>query len=321
MALLSVKNLSIGYQTARGNFRAVDNVSFDLHQGRPLGLVGESGCGKTTIGMALMGLLPENGRITSGEIQFQDRNLAACSPGEWNSVRGRDIAMIFQAAMNALNPVFRVDDQVREAIVAHFPDMPPKELEARVAELFDIVKIPRSRMRDYPHQYSGGMKQRVIIAMALACNPKVVVADEPTTALDVIVQDQILTELRSIQAKTHTGLVFISHDMAVVSSLCEDICVMYAGQIVEAGTREEVFCKPVHPYTRTLLGSYLSLDNQHEIRAPRMGDGPDLFSENKSCRFITNCPAAATVCQEHSPQWVQLSPTHRVLCCKIQGGI
>ncbi|MCG8566967.1 MAG: ABC transporter ATP-binding protein [Desulfobacterales bacterium] len=321
MALLSVRNLSIGYRTGRKTFMAVDNVSFDLHKGRPLGLVGESGCGKTTIGMALMGLLPENGRITSGGIHFNHQDLTSLSNGQWQRIRGKDIAMVFQAAMNALNPVFRVDEQVREAVVAHYPDMSESELEQRVEELFDIVKIPRHRMGNYPHEYSGGMKQRVIIAMALACNPQIIVADEPTTALDVIVQDQILNELRSIQAKTSTGLIFISHDMAVVASICEDICVMYGGQIVEAGTREEVFCSPAHPYTKTLLGSYLSLDNEHEVKVPKMVEAHQRLTDSKACRFISNCGSCATVCREGGPQWRQLSPTHRVYCCNIEGGI
>ncbi len=321
MSLLSVRDLSIGYATANGTFLAVDSVSFDLHKGRPLGLVGESGCGKTTLGMALMGLLPANGSIVKGRILFGHRDLARVSPQGWQTLRGKEIAMVFQAAMNALNPVFRVADQVREAVTAHFPDMGRSELDQRVEELFDIVQIPRERMNDYPHEYSGGMKQRVIIAMALACNPKVLVADEPTTALDVIVQDQILTELKEIQLKTRTGLVFISHDMAVVASVCTDICVMYGGQIVEAGTREEVFKTPVHPYTRTLLSSYLSLDNEHEIKVPKMQDLPDFSQNPKTCRFLSNCEYSRGTCNQEGPRWAQLSPTHRVYCCHIEGGV
>ena len=227
--------------------------------------MGESGCGKTTIGMTLMGLLPDNARILGGSIGFQNNDLTQLTENQWRKVRGKEIAMIFQAAMNALNPVMRVDEQVIEAIVTHTPDISSVDLENRINELFDLVEIPRARMKDFPHEYSGGMKQRVIIAMALACNPKLIIADEPTTALDVIVQDQILKEIKQIQKAMNTGLIFISHDIAVVASVCKDICVMYGGQIVEMGTREEVFGSPRHPYTKTLLGSYLSLDNQLKI--------------------------------------------------------
>ena len=213
MTLLSIKNLSIGYQTKNGMLKAVDNISFDLEKGRPLGFVGESGCGKTTIGMTLMGLLPDNARILGGSIGFQNNDLTQLTENQWRKVRGKEIAMIFQAAMNALNPVMRVDEQVIEAIVTHTPDISSVDLENRINELFDLVEIPRARMKDFPHEYSGGMKQRVIIAMALACNPKLIIADEPTTALDVIVQDQILKEIKQIQKAMNTGLIFISHEI------------------------------------------------------------------------------------------------------------
>jgi len=218
MALLSIKNLTIGYQTKEGIIKAVDDISFEVETGRPLGFVGESGCGKTTLGMTLMGLLPDNARILSGSIGFQNKDLTQLTEDQWRKVRGKEIAMIFQAAMNALNPVMRVDEQVIEAIVTHQPEILPNDLETRINELFDLVEIPRARMKDFPHEYSGGMKQRVIIAMALACNPKLIIADEPTTALDVIVQDQILKEIKIIQQAMDTGLIFISHDIAVVAS-------------------------------------------------------------------------------------------------------
>ncbi len=315
MTLLSIKNLSIGYQTKNGMLKAVDNISFDLEKGRPLGFVGESGCGKTTIGMTLMGLLPDNARILGGSIGFQNNDLTQLTENQWRKVRGKEIAMIFQAAMNALNPVMRVDEQVIEAIVTHTPDISSVDLENRINELFDLVEIPRARMKDFPHEYSGGMKQRVIIAMALACNPKLIIADEPTTALDVIVQDQILKEIKQIQKAMNTGLIFISHDIAVVASVCKDICVMYGGQIVEMGTREEVFGSPRHPYTKTLLGSYLSLDNQLTVQIPDMREAPDLTLKSGSCRFAVNCKCCSSSCDTGSPNWVIVSGTHRALCC------
>jgi len=315
MSLLSVKNLSVGYQTPAGVIRAIDNVCFDLETGRPLGFVGESGCGKTTIGMALMGLLPDNGTVLGGDILFRGKNLACFSEKQWRKIRGRDMAMIFQAAMNALNPVYRVADQIREAIITHHPEAAEADLDSRLEELFDLVDMPLERAWDYPHEYSGGMKQRAVIAMALACSPKLVIADEPTTALDVIVQDQILKGLRAIQARLKIGLIFISHDIAVVASVCDRVCVMYGGQIVEAGTTDEVFSSPRHPYTRMLLGAYLSLDSKPDIRVPEMGETPDLFQADGRCRFSVNCPERSADCSSSRPKWIEVSKTHRVFCC------
>jgi peptide/nickel transport system ATP-binding protein len=315
MSLLSVDNLTVGYQTKKGLLRAVDKISFSIEKGGSLGFVGESGCGKTTIGMALMGLLPDNAEILEGHIRFQDRDLVSLTEIQWQQIRGAKIAMIFQAAMNALNPVFPVDEQVKEAIVTHQPDISDSDLTDRMKELFDLVDIPIGRMKDYPHEYSGGMKQRAVIAMALACNPALIIADEPTTALDVIVQDQILREIKTVQQKTRTGLIFISHDIAVVASVCEQICVMYAGQIVETGTRKEVFKSPRHPYTRTLLGSYLSLDNLNDIQVPDMKETPDQLSDDGECRFSSCCTACTKKCAHSSPDWIEISPTHKAFCC------
>ena len=315
MSLLSVKNLSVGYDTPKGMVKAIDNVSFDLETGRPLGFVGESGCGKTTIGMALMGLLPDNGKILGGNMWFGGKDLARLTEAQWQGVRGRQMAMVFQAAMNALNPVYRVDDQIKEAIITHHPQISPADLERRLCELFELVEMPLDRARDYPHEYSGGMKQRAVIAMALACSPQVIIADEPTTALDVIVQDQILEGLRAIQARLEIGLIFISHDIAVVASICDRVCVMYGGQIVEAGSKDEVFSSPRHPYTQMLLGSYLSLDSKRHIQAPEMGETPDLFGEDGRCRFAVNCRACTPACRSVRPRWIDVSKTHRVFCC------
>lgn len=321
MPLLSVRNLSVGYQTKKGMLKAVDNISFDIDTGRPMGFVGESGCGKTTIGMTLMGLLPENASILGGEILFEGLDLAALDEEQWRKVRGNQISMIFQAAMNALNPVIRVDEQIKEAIVTHQRDIGSKELDERVAGLFEMVDIPASRIHDYPHEYSGGMKQRAVIAMALACNPKLIVADEPTTALDVIVQDQILRELRAVHQQTRTGLIFISHDIAVVASVCEKICVMYGGQIVETGTRKEVFRSPRHPYTQTLLGSYLSLDNVKQIQIPDMRNAPDQLTQSNFCRFRDNCKSCSDRCKNGEPNWIDISATHKIFCGHDTGGM
>ncbi|MBW1778969.1 MAG: ABC transporter ATP-binding protein, partial [Deltaproteobacteria bacterium] len=252
MALLEVEDLSIGYQTDQGILHAVEGVSFTVDRGRSLGLVGESGCGKTTLGMAILRLLPQNGMVLKGRILFEGRNLLELDAEAMRRIRWKEIAIIFQAAMNALNPVHRVADQVAEVILTHEPETPREVVRVRVEALFDQVGIPRSRMWDYPHQYSGGMKQRAIIAMALALNPKFMIADEPTTALDVIVQDQILKEAKRIQEAFDIGMIYISHDIAVVAEVCHDIGVLYGGHLVEYGDRESVLDTPLHPYTRML---------------------------------------------------------------------
>ncbi len=316
MALIAVTNLSIAYRTGRGLLRAVDDISFSIAQGGSVGFVGESGCGKTTLGMALMGLLPGNASVLQGEILFNGRDLARFNEEQWREVRGSEIAMIFQAAMNALNPVIRVGEQIIEAIETHSPGISRKEAEQKAQTLFDLVELPRDRLKDFPHHYSGGMKQRAVIAMALACDPALIVADEPTTALDVVVQDQILREIKAIQKRTGTSLVFISHDIAVVAQVCEDICVMYGGQIVEKGKRQEVFKSPAHPYTKILLSSYLTLDADKGITMPDIQNAPDMMDNTRGCRFAENCPLQSHACTSRSLPWVDLSETHKVRCLK-----
>ena len=274
MALLEVKNLSIGYRTKQGYLKAVENVSFSLEEGRSLGFVGESGCGKTTIGMALMGLMPPNGSVGQGEILFDGQDLLKMTEAERRKTRWSRIAMIFQAAMNAMNPVQRVGDQIAEAILVHHPEVEKEAALRQVEGLFDLVGIPRDRLRGYPHQYSGGMKQRAIIAMALACHPKLIIADEPTTALDVIVQDQILEEVKKLQKEFNIGVIFISHDISIVADMCQDIAVMYAGQMVEIGPREAVFEEPVHPYTKALLSSFPTITGEKERSDTDSGRNP-----------------------------------------------
>ncbi len=314
MALLNVENLTVGYKTKTGLLKAVNDISFSIEQGRSLGFVGESGCGKTTIGMTLMGLLPENASIVQGDIYFNGSNLAGFNDKQWRDFRGREISMIFQAAMNAMNPVIRVDEQIIEAIETHNPEMSKTDINEKVKNLFKLVDIPKDRLKDYPHQYSGGMKQRAIIAMALACNPRLIIADEPTTALDVIVQDQILKGIKKIQKKFNTSVVFISHDIAVVADVCEDICVMYGGQIVEKGKREEVFKNPMHPYTRILLESYLSLDSDKNLKVPEIQKAPDLITFTGKCSFAGSCNCCSEKCKSQTPDWINISETHQAFC-------
>ena len=318
MALMEVKNLSIGYHTQKGYLHAVEGVSFSLEAGKSLGFVGESGCGKTTLGMALMRLLPPNGLIRKGSIHFDGEDLIKKSDEEIREIRWKKIAMIFQAAMNALNPVHRVDDQIAEAILAHDPTSSREKAMKHVKDLFKLVGIPKGRMRDYPHQYSGGMKQRAIIAMALACRPKLIIADEPTTALDVIVQHQILEETKNLQKEFGISIIYISHDISVVADVCNDIGVMYAGQLVEYGSREEVFDSPTHPYTKALLSSYPTLTGEKEKLEPIPGEPPNLINPSSGCRFCDRCPSARATCKTESPVWLKLTPMHEALCSCIR---
>jgi peptide/nickel transport system ATP-binding protein len=314
MALLEVASLSIGYQTRKGYLHAVEDISFELEAGRSLGFVGESGCGKTTLGMALMRLLPPNGVIRKGRILFDGEDLVKKTDEEMREIRWQKMAMIFQAAMNAMNPVHRVCDQIAEAILAHNPDLDEKEAYSRVEGLFQLVNLPKDRMRDYPHQYSGGMKQRAIIAMALACRPKLIIADEPTTALDVIVQDQILKETKNLQDEFGISIIFISHDISIVADVCHDIGIMYAGQLVEYGAREEVFERPMHPYTKALLSSYPTLTGEKSELIPIPGDTPNLIFPPSGCRFCDRCPGAQNACKTGGPVWTKISPKHLALC-------
>ena len=314
MALLEVENLSVGYQTSGGYLNALEGITFSLDVGKSLGFVGESGCGKTTLGMALMGLLPSNGSVRDGRVLFEGEDLLQKNDEEMRYIRWKKISMIFQAAMNALNPVHRVADQIVEAILTHTPDLSKVEALNQVEELFQLVGIPKNRLRDYPHQYSGGMKQRAIIAMALACRPQLIIADEPTTALDVIVQDQILKEAKNLQKKFNISMIFISHDISVVADVCHDIGVLYAGHLVEYGSREEVFSSPTHPYTRALLSSFLTVMGETAQLEPIQGETPNLIDLPSGCRFCDRCLDAANSCRSEVPMWVDISPTHRAFC-------
>ena len=314
MSLLEVQNLSIGYQTAEGLLQAVDGVSFSLEPGQSLGLVGESGCGKTTIGMALMGLLPPNGRITAGHVLINGRDLRAMDEDALRQVRWNEVAMIFQAAMNALNPVQRVGTQMMEAILEHQPEMGKEEARKRVEGLYQLVGMPAERINDYPHQYSGGMKQRAIIAMALANKPQLIIADEPTTALDVIVQDQILQETKNLQREFNIGIIFISHDISIVAEVCQTIGVMYAGQLVEIGGVEQVFFDPHHPYTQALVASFPTLAGERQELKPIPGEPPHLIGTISGCRFCDRCPRSGAQCKLERPVWQEMNSGHHVLC-------
>ena len=314
MPLLEVKDLDIHYHVQGGILKAVEGISFSLEKGRSLGFVGESGCGKTTLGMALMRLLPSNGFISDGQIIFDGEDIRKKNEEEMRKVRWQKISMIFQAAMNALNPVQRVGNQIVEAITTHSPLLKKDEAFKMVKNLFQLVGIPGDRIKDYPHQYSGGMKQRAVIAMALACKPKLIIADEPTTALDVIVQDQILQEIKGLQEEFQISIIFISHDISVVADVSHEIGIMYAGELVEYGNTEEVFESPRHPYTKALLSSYPTLNGEKNMLTPVPGETPNLMNPQTGCRFFDRCPNAISSCKINPAEWVTISPAHKVLC-------
>ncbi len=295
--VLEVHDLRVEIATRRGIVRAVDGVSFTVGRGEAVGLVGESGCGKTMTLCAVLGLLPPRARISGGQVLFEGRDLGRMSSAELNSVRGRRIGMIFQEPMTALNPVMRVGEQIAEGPAVHLGYSHKRAME-RALEMMRLVGIPdpERRFRAYPHEFSGGMRQRVMIAMALACEPQVILCDEPTTALDVTIQDQILKLLVRLCATLGASLLFVTHDLAVIAQTCQRLAVMYAGQVVETGAVEAVFGEPRHPYTLGLLRSVPSFENVRASLQPIPGSPPDLAAPPRGCRFHPRCPIVQSDC-------------------------
>ena len=300
MALLDVRNLELNYTTAKGSLMAVDDVSFQLASGESVGLVGESGCGKTTVAKSLLRLLPKNANITGGQIIFQGEDLVTKTKEEIRRLRLKDIAMIAQSAMNSLNPVYSVGDQIIEGIRAH-SNMTRKQAQERVVEVFEMVGLEAKRLNNYPHQMSGGMKQRAIIAMALSLKPALIVADEPTTALDVVVQDRILQRIVKIQKEINSSMVFITHDISVVSEVCETIIVMYGGKIMEKAPTGRFFRAPFHPYSLGLQNAFPSIGEMGEELISIPGSPPNLMNPQPGCRFRERCPFAQEVCSQPPP--------------------
>lgn len=315
-ALLHVKDLKTHFQTYAGTVKAVDGVSFDVAPGEALAIVGESGCGKSVTALSVMRLLPPNGHIVQGEIQFDGRNLADLSEAEMQRVRGNEISMIFQDPMTSLNPVLTVRTQISETLQLH-QKMSKAAAHKRSVELLDMVGIPSpaARVKQYPHQFSGGMRQRVMIAMALSCNPKLLIADEPSTALDVTIQAQILELMRELKQKLNTSIILITHDLGVVAGLCNRVMVMYAGRIVERGNLDDIYYHPKHPYTWGLLKSVPRLDATEKKRlVPIYGQPPDLLAPPVGCAFWPRCDYAMAVCQDHRPEFKRVDGQHEVAC-------
>jgi peptide/nickel transport system ATP-binding protein len=317
--LLEVRNLCVDYVSpGEPPMRAIDNLSFSLREGEVLGIVGESGCGKSTLMLSLMRLLPASGRIVNGEIIFRGQDLLDLAEPDMGRVRWNNIAMIFQGAMNALNPVRRVGDQVAEAIWKHYPVSDKATVENRVADLFELVGIGADRGRQYPHQFSGGMRQRAMIAMALACNPQIVIADEPTTALDVMIQAQILELIARLRERLGLAVLFVTHDLGVVAEMCDTVLVMYGGVVAEYADVDTVFNRPRHPYTQELLKAFPDLTRPGAKLVAIPGHPPRLNALPPGCRFAPRCPAAFSRCQTAPPPLYTAGPLHEASCYLIE---
>jgi len=315
-SLLSVEDLRVHFWTGGGTVHAVNGISFDIGPGETLGIVGESGCGKSVTALALLGLLPRAGRVRSGTAHFGGRDLLQLSQRALRRVRGRQIAMIFQDPMTSLNPVLSIGRQLREPLETHF-GMGRREATARAAELLDRVGIPSpdARISDYPHQFSGGMRQRAMIAMALACRPKLMIADEPTTALDVTIQAQILALLRELVAEERTALILITHDLGVVAGMCERVNVMYAGMFMETGSADRLFASPRHPYTLGLLQSVPRLDAARRSRLQPIEGAPrDMLRPPSACPFQPRCRYEVEQSRLEVPPLLEIEPGHKVAC-------
>jgi len=313
MALLEIEHLKIEYRTKSGIAQAIDDVTFAVENGATLGLVGESGCGKTTIAKAIMRLLPRNGRIAGGEIRFKGRNLVDLPMDEVRKYRWEEIAMISQSAMNSLNPVARIGSQIVEAIQAH-RQISRTEAQKRMTEVFELVGLSPERAVDYPHQFSGGMKQRAVIAMALLLDPDLIIADEPTTALDVLVQDQIILKIKELLTKLGNAMILITHDIAVVAETCERMVVMYAGKVMEHAATDDIFYNPYNPYTLGLQNAFPSVkgERKHLISIP--GYPPLLINPPPGCRFAMRCPFALPLCREKEPVLEEVAAGHFNAC-------
>jgi peptide/nickel transport system ATP-binding protein len=308
-----VRDLSVEFGTRAGAVHAVSGASFDLREGEAIGLAGESGCGKTTTALALMRLLPSNGRIVGGSITLEGRNLVHASETMMRKIRWKKISIIFQGAMNSLNPVRRIGGQIAEPIVLHDNVDKAAAIE-RAGQLLEFCGISRERVNDYPHEFSGGMRQRVMIAMALACNPSLVIADEPVTALDVMIQAQILELLERLRRDLGLSMILISHDLSVLAETCDRVAIMYAGKIVETGPVEDVFSDPKHPYTQGLLAAFPDIRSQRIMPEAIPGDVPSLIAPPAGCVFHPRCKFAFDRCSKAEPALAEVASGRRAAC-------
>ncbi len=312
MAVLEVKNLKAYFFVEAGAVKAVDDVSFDLQRGETLGIAGESGCGKSTTAYALLNLLPYPGRIVEGQVILDGEDLTQKTQDEMRQIRWEEISMVFQGAMNALNPVLRISDQIVEAIILH-EDITTDDAYKKMEDILEVVGVDPTRAHNYPHEFSGGMKQRVMIAMALVTEPKVLIADEPTTALDVTVEAQVLKLLQSLQQKFQLSVILITHDLATIAEACDRVAIMYAGQIVEFANVVTIFKERLHPYTEGLIRSVPSLLGT-ELLVHIPGAPPGLIFPPSGCRFHPRCPIATEICLNQEPEFREIKEKHFVAC-------
>ena len=316
--ILEIKDLQVQYHTEDGTVYALNHVDLELDDGETLGLVGETGAGKTTLAKSIMRLIPNPpGRIEGGVIEFEGRDLLTASGAEMRAVRGNQISMIFQDPMSSLNPVVRVGEQIAEVIRVH-EKCTKKEAEEKAMEMLETVGIPAERAGDFPHQFSGGMKQRVVIAIALACNPKVLIADEPTTALDVTIQAQVLEMMRRLKDEYHTATLLITHDLGVVAQMCEKVAIIYAGEVVESGTVLDIYKHTLHPYTEGLLGAIPQVHLHVHRLNPIDGLMPDPTVQRTGCPFADRCKYAFERCSTEHPRFMDAGNGHKVRCFKVE---
>lgn len=317
MALLDVENLKIYYFTQEGPVKAVDDVSFSVNEDETLGLIGESGCGKTTAVFAILRFVTPPGRIVAGKIVFQGRDIITLSDEEMRLLRGKGIAMVFQGAQNALNPVMTVGKQISEVILEH-ESITKEEAWKRAKKQLELVGIGSDRAKNYPHEFSGGMKQRVMVAIATACNPGLLIMDEPVTGLDVIVQRQLLTLTNDLRAKMHLPIIFITHDLSVIAETCDRVAVMYAGKIVEQGSTVSLYKDPMHPYSKALINSYPSIKGEKRELKSIPGAPPRLINPPAGCRFHPRCEYAMDICRTEEPPLENRNNGRLVACHLIK---
>ena len=317
MKLLEVKDLKAYFDISAGCIKAVDGVSFDVDYGEALGLVGESGCGKTTSALAIAKLLPKEGSIRGGQILLENTDLVTMNDREIRSHRWNDISIVFQGAMNSLNPVLKIGDQIAEAIVLH-KKVDKRSALKRAGELLELVEIPAARLTNYPHEFSGGMKQRVMIAMALACDPKVVIGDEPTTALDVMVQAQILELLERLRRELNMGFILITHDLSILAETCDRIAVMYGGKIMEMGSVADIFERTLHPYTKALIAAFPDVTGQKNLSDGIRGEPPNMLHPPLGCLFHPRCDMASDLCGTEAPCQREVSEGHFISCHNLE---
>ena len=312
--ILDIKDLNIHFFTEDGIVEAVNGLNINIKKGQTLGLVGETGAGKTTTALSILDLVPmPPGEIMSGEITLDGIDIINATEKEMEKIRGKIVSMIFQDPMTALNPVIKVIDQISEAIIIH-QNLSKEKAEEKAVEMLELVGIPRDRRNEYPHQFSGGMKQRVIIAIALSCSPKLLIADEPTTALDVTIQAQVLKLMRELKDKFEMSMIMITHDLGVVVEVCDYVAIMYAGRIVEQGTLEDIFRRTKHPYTEGLFNSIPNIDNRKEKLKPIKGLMSDPYDLPKGCNFCDRCDYVMRICEEESPEKIFFTDEHFVEC-------